>query len=175
MLTICNFVFFPFLDVCCLLTALKNISSCTQPCICIETLFLLLAFQKVYLGSSIFSYSDTGRYIRSDSLNVYIFCTNRQWVGVVWLRGLWSSAGFLHNHKSISVLNLFRCYSSHLSVHSMFFPAPASFWMHYTKNVHPLSNSTPVRPDTLHWFFSIPVVLFTFPPLLVCWGGKTSC
>lgn len=31
----------------------------------------------------------------------------------------WSSAGFLQNHKSISLLNLFRCYSSHLSVYSM--------------------------------------------------------
>lgn len=100
-------------------TALSNISSCCSRDLALEHISLLLAFQNVYLGLTRFSCSTTGLYIRGDSLNVYIFCTNRQWVGVVWLRAPWSSAGFLHNHKSISVLNLFRCYSSHLSVHSM--------------------------------------------------------
>lgn len=82
----------------------------------------------------------------------------------------WSSAGFLH-----SLLNLFRRCSSHLSVHSMCScPAPASLWMHDTKNIQALSTSTPVRPDTLHWFSSVPAVLFTFPPPLIYWGGKTN-
>lgn len=80
-----------------------------------------------------------------------------------------------NSHKSVSLLNLFRCYSSHLSVHSMCSClAPASFWMHYTKNIHPLSDSTPVGPDTLHCLSSIPAVLFTFPLLLCAEEGKQA-
>lgn len=107
---------------------------------------------------------------------MYVFVW--RYICSVSLSSRWDSCdvGFLFCHKSILCFNLFRCYSSHLSVHSMCSSRllPHSECITPT-NIQPLSNGTPVRPDTLHWFSSVPAVLFTFPPLLICWGEETCC